>query len=170
MDGSNCASAGDLHCDTPADPSLSSVVDDACNYIGTELDACGSGAPYDPPVYNLMSYSRKWCRDHFTQEQLALFAWTAFNDRSDHLIYTGACCMNNDVCVDTFEELCSNVGGTYLGDGQSCADAQCPTDCKGDMTGDGHVGVDDLLAVIAGSFFMAAFLTGRRPRIFFCGA
>jgi len=149
VDGSNCATAGDVHCDTPADPNLSGVVDDFCNYTGTELDECGSGMPYAPPTTNLMSYSRKWCRTHFTQEQLSLFAWTAHNDRSDHLEDAGACCMLNEVCVETIQELCLSVGGTYLA-GQSCDDEVCSEQCDADLTGDDHVGVDDLLAVIAG--------------------
>lgn len=42
--GSNCASAGDLLCDTPADPGLSeTTVDTSCQYTGTAVDAevCG---------------------------------------------------------------------------------------------------------------------------------
>lgn len=68
VDGSNCSFAGDLFCDTPADPTLSStVVDDSCMYIGTDTDS--NGDLYTPNTQNIMSYSRKSCRNHFTPEQ-----------------------------------------------------------------------------------------------------
>ncbi|MBL4623872.1 MAG: zinc-dependent metalloprotease [Flavobacteriales bacterium] len=70
-DGSNCGFAGDLFCDTPADPTLSnSVVSSvACLYTGTETDA--NGDLYTPETKNVMSYSRKSCRNQFSAEQLA---------------------------------------------------------------------------------------------------
>ncbi len=69
VNGSNCTSSGDLFCDTPADPRLSSdIVNSSCVYTGTILDP--NEMPYDPDTGNLMSYSRKNCRDHFSPEQL----------------------------------------------------------------------------------------------------
>lgn len=66
--GSNCSSAGDLICDTPADPGLRfSNVNDNCEYIGLFFDPVK--AVYNPPVTNIMSYSRKGCRKSFTYEQ-----------------------------------------------------------------------------------------------------
>ncbi len=68
VNGSNCQVAGDLLCDTPADPRLSSdVVNSNCVYTGEALDA--NQMPYDPDTGNFMSYSRKVCRDHFSAEQ-----------------------------------------------------------------------------------------------------
>ncbi|CAN5531552.1 hypothetical protein BH23BAC1_BH23BAC1_33330 [soil metagenome] len=68
VNGSNCISAGDLICDTPADPGLQfSSVNEDCEYIGLVLDP--TKLRYDPPVNNLMSYSRKRCRRSFTFEQ-----------------------------------------------------------------------------------------------------
>ena len=87
VDGSNCSTTGDLLCDTEADPKLSGLVDVDCQYTGDAVDACGSGVPYNPPTYNLMSYSTKSCRDHFSHEQLGVFTWTAHNEREDHLRY-----------------------------------------------------------------------------------
>ena len=59
IDGSNCSWAGDKVCDTPADPGLnSSNVNFFCNYTG------GNG--YNPDTRNIMSYSRNYCREHFT--------------------------------------------------------------------------------------------------------
>jgi hypothetical protein len=86
VDGSNCMTAGDLICDTPADPVLfdSSTdtykVDAMCVYSGNDLDA--NGQPYMPDATNLMSYSRKDCRDNFSQLQLAKAAFIAATERN----------------------------------------------------------------------------------------
>lgn len=70
VDGSNCDSAGDSICDTPADPQLSgSNVTSACNYIGTVFDA--NGDLFQPNPLNIMSYSRKSCRTEFSTGQYA---------------------------------------------------------------------------------------------------
>lgn len=67
--GTNCSIAGDLLCDTPADPKLSNdLVNTSCEYIGTELD--NQQNPYNPDPENIMSYSRKSCRVHFSPKQL----------------------------------------------------------------------------------------------------
>ena len=74
VDGSNCATAGDRVCDTPADPNL--LVDDCstyevdadCVYTGERRDA--NGEPYDPDTRNIMSYSRAQCDEHLTAGQL----------------------------------------------------------------------------------------------------
>lgn len=58
VDGSNCTTAGDFICDTPADPNLgmAGMIDyTTCSYIGTATDA--NGQPYAPLVDNIMSYS-----------------------------------------------------------------------------------------------------------------
>lgn len=69
VNGSNCSTAGDLFCDTPADPKLSySNVNQACVYVGNEQDLIGDF--YNPDPRNIMSYSRKHCRDFFSNEQL----------------------------------------------------------------------------------------------------
>ena len=81
VDGSNCAVAGDRHCDTPADPVLSGDVNASCEYTGTDLDNCNF-EPYDPDVTNIMSYSRKACRSYFSPEQRARVVFTANNGRS----------------------------------------------------------------------------------------
>ena len=67
--GTNCSIAGDLLCDTPADPTLSNdIVNNSCEYTGTELD--NQGNPYMPDPENILSYSRKTCRVHFSLQQL----------------------------------------------------------------------------------------------------
>ncbi len=70
-DGSNCSTAGDLFCDTPADPNLEfdKYVDENCNYTGDMVD--GQGDEYNPDVTLIMSYARHKCRNRFSLEQLA---------------------------------------------------------------------------------------------------
>ncbi|MGC6430161.1 MAG: zinc-dependent metalloprotease [Jejuia sp.] len=70
VNGENCDTTGDGICDTPADPGLSDDnVDGNCNYTGGLKDA--NGDFYSPDTGNVMSYSRKSCRDHFTTGQYA---------------------------------------------------------------------------------------------------
>ena len=57
----------------------------------------------------------------------------------------GACCVCTG-CEILTEEQCANLGGQYLA-GISCD--ECPPPCLGDVTGDGQVGVNDLLTIIA---------------------
>jgi hypothetical protein len=136
VDGSNCDSAGDLFCDTPADPGLSYLVDNSCVYIGTELDACGSGDPYTPSTENLMSYSTKWCRDTFTTEQLSMFLWSAENQRADHIV-------NSDCPGDINGDGYVNVTDLLV-----VIDAWGLTNSPADVNGDGIVDVSDLLDVV----------------------
>lgn len=69
-DGSNCSSAGDFICDTPADPQLGgSNVSTSCLYTGSALDA--NGQAFNPSTFNIMSYSRRVCRTQFSPQQYA---------------------------------------------------------------------------------------------------
>ncbi len=67
VDGSNCSTAGDRFCDTPADPNLNGEVNNSCKYIGNETDA--NGNQYHPDTSNLMSYAHHFCRTNFSEEQ-----------------------------------------------------------------------------------------------------
>lgn len=70
VDGSNCLTAGDLLCDTPADPGLGSHnVDAGCAYFGVERDTCDD-APYTPDPRNLMSSAPVACRDRLSPGQV----------------------------------------------------------------------------------------------------
>ncbi|MEQ8713557.1 MAG: T9SS type A sorting domain-containing protein [Cyclobacteriaceae bacterium] len=69
VDGSNCNVAGDLVCDTPADPVLTNQVNSSCEYVGTFLD--GNQEPFNPDTRNLLSYSRGSCRESMTNGQLS---------------------------------------------------------------------------------------------------
>ena len=68
--GSNCKTAGDEICDTPADPFVegddpAKYVDATCKFISMKKDA--NGQYYDPLVGNIMSYYP--CSCGFTDEQ-----------------------------------------------------------------------------------------------------
>jgi len=73
VDGSNCETAGDLICDTPADPNL--LTNWSCVYEGTLADE--NGALYQPDMTNHMSYSRHFCRSSFTEQQFTLMNYHA---------------------------------------------------------------------------------------------
>lgn len=68
VDGSNCETAGDDVCDTPADPGLGSFnVNSQCTYTGSATDS--NGHRFVPQVRNIMSYSPIHCADLFTEGQ-----------------------------------------------------------------------------------------------------
>lgn len=82
VDGSNCTVAGDLLCDTPADPVLTGKVNSSCAYTGSDLDSC-TAAAFSPQTWNLMSYSTKECRNAFTAGQSDRARATAINLRTE---------------------------------------------------------------------------------------
>ena len=71
VNGSNCSTAGDRVCDTPADPLIngSNVSSVNCMYTGNATDAMGLF--YDPDTSNIMSYSPNTCTDSISIEQYA---------------------------------------------------------------------------------------------------
>mgnify|MGYP000170984430 CR=1 FL=1 len=85
-DGSNCATAGDLVCDTPADYAGSENNNSGCVHTGTQTINCNGGTfSYNPPTTNIMSY---WagCYAQFTAGQAArmyntINATTGLQDR-----------------------------------------------------------------------------------------
>jgi len=82
VNGSNCLTEGDFICDTPADPTLSSAnVSTLCVYTGTVTD--GNSMTYSPDTKNIMSYSRKYCRDQFTAGQNSVVNSTYLSDRTN---------------------------------------------------------------------------------------
>jgi hypothetical protein len=87
----NCQTAGDLLCDTPADPDLSETANDypSCAYTGTGTDAC-NGDSYVPMIDNIMSYADKYCRDVFTSEQIERMAY--YRDEDRDYLQTGCPC------------------------------------------------------------------------------
>jgi PKD repeat protein len=74
VNGSNCQSAADNLCDTPADPGLNNRVDADCVYRNTSLkDALGQA--YHPLTNNIMSSSPRSCRNAFTPQQIEIMRW-----------------------------------------------------------------------------------------------
>lgn len=65
VDGSNCATAGDGICDTPADPYPNGSDGSNCKFTSQATDA--NGQPYLPLLENYMSYWNCACR--FTRGQ-----------------------------------------------------------------------------------------------------
>ena len=61
----NCATAGDVLCDTPADDD--GGVNTSCVYTGGGKDACN--VTYTPMTTNMMGYGERPCRSIFTNEQ-----------------------------------------------------------------------------------------------------
>ncbi|MDT0559437.1 T9SS type A sorting domain-containing protein [Ichthyenterobacterium sp. W332] len=80
VDGSNCSTAGDFICDTPADPKLSGMVNGACNYTGNANDA--NGDDFEPDTSNIMSYSTWACRDYLSPQQYARINATFLTSRN----------------------------------------------------------------------------------------
>lgn len=64
---SNCATAGDLICDTPADINPAPVSNSGCQWTGTNVDA--NGDFYTPIIGNIMSYHPSPCKTPFTVGQ-----------------------------------------------------------------------------------------------------
>ena len=77
VNGSNCSTDGDYVCDTPADPQLgNSNVNTSCVYDGSAPYTSGGGVDangqqFVPNPNNVMSYSRKTCRNFFSVGQYA---------------------------------------------------------------------------------------------------
>jgi hypothetical protein len=76
-----CESRGDLLSDTPAEPNLTFLVDNDCNFIGTSMkDAWGDN--YNSVVDNIMSYpTHHACRNAFTLQQKAVMLYSASENR-----------------------------------------------------------------------------------------
>ncbi len=80
VNGENCEEAGDLICDTPADPNLLGKVDGDCNYSGHERDF--NGDAYDPDTRNIMSYAPSYCRSEFSMDQLKVMTASYLANKS----------------------------------------------------------------------------------------
>lgn len=98
VNGSNCSTAGDEICDTPADPNLSSGMY-GCSYIGAFRDA--NGDYYQPDPTNIMSYAHVQCKNRFSPQQLSRMAYTANNDRA----YLGTTCPHPNDCTNQITTL-----------------------------------------------------------------
>ncbi len=61
----------------------------------------------------------------------------------------GACCLPTGACVELDEATCVAAGGTFAGNGTTCAGGGCDADCPADVDGDGDVAFGDLLEVLS---------------------
>ena len=140
VDGSNCDTAGDLLCDTPADPGLGNHnVTGACIYVGDEIDPC-HGDPYDPDTTNMMSSSRPSCRTSFTPQQTDKAHATLFNLRPElvhHELPAPFDCNANGVRDD-----CDIANGTSSDVNANGVPDEC--ECVGDLDGDDDTDQGDL--------------------------
>ena len=111
VNGSNCDTDGDSICDTPADPTLSNLnVDSSCNYVGNERDA--NGQRFSPDTQNIMSYSPKGCRSHFSEKQFSrmyAFYKTAKSYLAGDLFNANIIADVNQSCDDNLTVNFSNV-------------------------------------------------------------
>lgn len=83
----NCATTGDLICDTPADPRYDPQHFNQlqCSYDGDQTDRLGN--PYSPPIHNIMSYYPDRCGGEFTPGQCAIMQqW--LDERLSHTTYS----------------------------------------------------------------------------------
>ena len=78
--GTNCKSAGDKICDTPADPLGASFLEDDCKLYGNYQNAAGE--TFRPNMNNFMSYYGK-CRHSFTRNQIDRMFFIAKNIKVD---------------------------------------------------------------------------------------
>jgi len=108
VNGSNCDTAGDLICDTPADPQLGSDnVNTSCVYTGTFID--GNGDSFVPDPNNIMSYSRKECRTQFSTQQFARIYATFQNTRNNFSCQS----LNVDFAVDNTQDCDSSLNVNF---------------------------------------------------------
>ena len=144
VSGSNCATAGDLVCDTPASFGLEfDVCVDAANCELTCTNVAGPcpGDPvYDPSTVNFMSYSTPNCLTEFTPGQYSRLRTTAVNFRVDYLdTYL------HDPCPADFD----GNSVVDVDDLLSFLAAFGCQDCEADFNRDGTANIDDLLQLLA---------------------
>ncbi|MEM6377836.1 MAG: T9SS type A sorting domain-containing protein [Bacteroidota bacterium] len=97
VNGTNCDSAGDLLCDTPADPNLGTPGFLAgCTYVANVVDP--NGDPYTPPGANYMSYAPSACVREFSIQQQEVIRSVHLNENS-YLV--GNCDFYPDFAVDS---------------------------------------------------------------------
>lgn len=96
VDQSNCEQAGDLLCDTPADPTLNLPgYMDLCTYIGRVVDR--NGDRYRPEVSNFMSYAPYFCQSAFTDDQFEIIR-TIHQNQNNYL--TSTCEIPQDILIE----------------------------------------------------------------------
>ncbi len=97
-----CEKNGDGLADTPAEPKLSYLVNNDCEFTGTSLkDRWGDN--YQSATDNIMSYPTHYrCRKHFTQGQKAVMLYSASQNKYAKF-WTTAIPENKMYCFDQYE-------------------------------------------------------------------
>jgi len=106
ISGSNCSVAGDLVCDTPADPKLDypDNEDSNCNYIG--------GGGYNPDTSNIMSYGLSTCIDGFSNGQgFRMRQALRYNSELQNMVSNS--CTITDIAIDGTDAICLNQNKTF---------------------------------------------------------
>ena len=122
VDGSNCGSAGDKLCDTPADPKLDegTNINSSCSYYGTETD--GNGDSYNPDTHQLMSYAPKTCRDAMSPQSESKVAVTLLVLRLELL--NRGCAPTADAGANIVAECTSPTTTPVMLDGSGSSDPE----------------------------------------------
>jgi hypothetical protein len=110
VNGSNCSTAGDYVCDTPAEPTFSNPlppVDSVCNYTGTDLDP--NNQSYTPLTNNIMSENTwGYCWTSFTAGQMTRVNNSIQNDRN-YLYCSNTASVNQyNNSINTFNTIVNN--------------------------------------------------------------
>ena len=62
---------------------------------------------------------------------------------------SSACCLGDGTCTVLTPGQCAEAGGTLAGDKTPCFALTCPEPCAADIDGDGTVGINDFLDLLA---------------------
>lgn len=113
VDGSNCATAGDDICDTPADPDLTGRVNfSTCEYApGSPEPRDNNGQPFDPDPSNIMAYTYDKCQTRFTNGQ-----WDRIAAATEHPSRTNYECTNPPCVLRNFTTTDESAYGAFDGE------------------------------------------------------
>lgn len=131
VNSSNCTTAGDQVCDTPADPQLGlDNVTSSCQWNNTAPYTGGitqdaNGDTFSPDPFNMMSYSKKSCRDFFSAGQYTRMSFYATTDRGN-LSCNMVATPSNDVCNSAISVL---NGSIITGSTSEATSMGAPDDC-----------------------------------------
>jgi hypothetical protein len=101
--GKNCDTAGDGLCDTPADPYIDeTVVNTSCTYTGTAKDF--NNMAYTPDVSNYMAYSRKECRNNFSNGQIEIISALATSTEKQVFVHKIVIANNSNLNGNTTDD------------------------------------------------------------------
>ncbi|MCB0665405.1 MAG: zinc-dependent metalloprotease, partial [Saprospiraceae bacterium] len=109
VNGDNCESAGDLLCDTPADPNLAFTGLNGCSYTAPFTDP--NGDLYRPDPSNIMSYAPATCRRKFTGEQITTMQFW-YDTELSYLVSN--CDQFPDYAINSMEEQLTISSGQQI--------------------------------------------------------